>query len=415
MLADQGVVSGANFLAGVILGRLLGPAGYGEFTLIYNAVLFVSGIQMALISTPMMVLGPSQAYDASRNYFRGVVRLQFVFAYAVGIATLLTILLFQNVFPSWRLNGLALPVGLAVSTYLLQDFFRRYAFVRDSAVTALTNDVLAHCSRLALLVGIGIAIGLTATGAFWIHGIASLLGILVAAFMIRESKPVPVASVKEVARVHWRFGKWLLAETIAYWFGGQMLVIYITGHVVSTTAVGAVTAAMNIVGAANILFLALENFVPSRAAARYAAHGKVGLRRYLWRIALLGGTMTLAIVLAATVWAEGWLRLVYGAAYSGYGELILWWGGYYLLGFLQRPFSVGLRVLGNTRAIFVATMAGAAISLVASYPLIRAMNIRGTMLALCIVQFTVLLVMGLLYLSTLRGLRSDSSPDSTVR
>jgi hypothetical protein len=66
--------------------------------------------------------------------------------------------------------------------------------------------------------------------------------------------------------------------------------------------------------------------------------------------------------------AELWLRLLYGQAYAGNANLVAWWGLYYLIGFGQRPFSIGLRVLGNTRGIFYGTVGGATIALTLSYP-----------------------------------------------
>ena len=47
-----------------------------------------------------------------------------------------------------------------------------------------------------------------------------------------------------------------------------------------------------------------------------------------------------------------------------------WWGGFYLLSFLQRPVSVGLRVLGHTKGMFLATASSAIVAVTLSYPLI---------------------------------------------
>ena len=57
VLGDQVIVSGANFVIGLLLARALGPTGYGQFVLNFNIILFAYGINIALINSPMLVLG----------------------------------------------------------------------------------------------------------------------------------------------------------------------------------------------------------------------------------------------------------------------------------------------------------------------------------------------------------------------
>ena len=57
-LADQIIVSGANFLTALLLARHLGPEEFGRFTLAWLVVLFVTSLQAGLIVSPMMSVGP---------------------------------------------------------------------------------------------------------------------------------------------------------------------------------------------------------------------------------------------------------------------------------------------------------------------------------------------------------------------
>jgi len=192
---------------------------------------------------------------------------------------------------------------------------------------------------------------------------------------------------------------------MVYWCGAQ-LVLYVAAHLISASAVGAMSAAQNIVGPSNDLFLALENLVPSRAAHMFAQRGEQGLKRYLWRVTLLGGAGTLVIVAVGAIWAEFWLALIYGSGYRGDGWIVAWWGVFYLLGFLQRPISVGLRVLGHTKGIFLGSAGSAVVAVTLSYPLIRVAGVHGAMLAVCLVQAAGLLVMGRWLQRSLRSRRA---------
>ena len=404
VLFDQAIVSGANFVAGLVLARFLGPAGYGQFVLTYNVILFIAGIQAALIISPMMVTGGTLTTQQKPSYFAAVTKHQFLFCLLAGAVILVAIKIGSRYVPAWGMDALLWPLLFAMVGVLTQDFFRRYFFASDRADRAALNDLLTHGGKFALLAGLGLAGYLNVIFALWIFAVASILGFI-CAFIASRNERSPALTrteLRQVARKHWLFGRWLIAESLVYWCGSQ-LVIYMAGHVVSTSLVGAMSAAQNVVGMVNILFLALENLVPSRASAMYANGGKPSLTRYLKRVSLIGGAIILAIVLFASIWSEFWLKLFYGSAYAGYGWMIVWWSAYYLISFLQRPLSVGLRVLGNTKGIFLASLCAAIVAITLSYPLIRFGGALGAMVAVCLVHATTLLVLAWVFRRTMRN------------
>jgi O-antigen/teichoic acid export membrane protein len=394
-MADQAVVSAANFMVGLLLGRFLGPTAYGQFTLTYYLILFASTTQFALIVAPMLVIGPQLAPDRSPGYYCAVRVLLGALSLLLGVAALLGVQTLSALFPSWGLAGLALPVSVALLFCVAQDFARRYWFVRNQADAALISDITTYGVRILLLCALGLSAGLNANSAFWVLALSCVMGLLAVSLGYRWRRADAHAGGKDALRQaseqHWHAGKWLLAENLVYWFGGQMLIFFIAGHVLSATVVGNITASMSVVGASNILFLALENFVPSRAAQMYAMYGAPGLKRYLHRVAVLGGGLTLILVGVGALWAEFWLGLLYGPAYAGNGALVAWGGAFYFIGFFQRPLSFGLRVLGQTRAIFFAAATAATVCLTLAYPLMRFAGVTGAMLALCLVQLAALL------------------------
>jgi O-antigen/teichoic acid export membrane protein len=200
-------------------------------------------------------------------------------------------------------------------------------------------------------------------------------------------------------RVNWNVGKWLIGTNIVYW-GGSQLVIYMAAGMLSVEAVGAMTATRNVVGVANVLFLAMENLVPSQASRIFVSRGAGDLNRYLIKVALVGGVGTLFIAAVAGLWPETWLHLFYGSTYKGYGWLILWWGLFNIIGFFHRPLMAGLRVLNHTRAIFIANLAGSIIAVITSVFALRYGGILGGMLSLCLIQAVILLILAVSYMRT---------------
>ena len=94
---DQGMVSGVNFITGLLLARYLGVEGYGQFVLVNAIVLFFSGIQIALVVSSMMVKAPSLDNNERAIYLNSVVvvNLQFVFIAAVILFILFLITYIQ--------------------------------------------------------------------------------------------------------------------------------------------------------------------------------------------------------------------------------------------------------------------------------------------------------------------------------
>ena len=70
-LADQIVVSGANFLTMVVLARQLGLHDFGIFTLYWTSVLFVAALHSAFIILPMVVLHARHDRSSQRIVRRG--------------------------------------------------------------------------------------------------------------------------------------------------------------------------------------------------------------------------------------------------------------------------------------------------------------------------------------------------------
>lgn len=406
VLLDQAMVSGVNFATGLLLARLLGAEGYGQYVLVNGLVLFVAAIQMALIVSPMMVNGPSLSSSAAAKYYRLVLLQQLGFC-ALAVAAVLAILLALSALDLTLVtHGLMWSAVAALSAFICQDFIRRHSFAQDQAYRALGLDAVAYLSRLALLMLAGMMFGLTPETALLLVAGAGWLSVAFAApaLMRRVKDSIDRRDLGASLKHHWSFGKWLLGSNLASWVTSQ-LAFYLVAAMVSVQATGALAATLNIVAAANILFLALENLVPSRAARAYSAEGTEGLDRYLARVAVLGGSITLGLVLIAMLGAEYWLRLLYGTIYSGNGWLIYAWGLYYLLSFFQRPLTAGLRVLHDTRNIFRATAAGAACTALSTPGAIYVAGLPGAMVSLCCSQA---IIVGLMLLGYRRARRDRS-------
>src|SRR5579884_656708 len=82
-LLDQGLISGANFLVGILLARHLAPDRYGAYAMAFEVFLFLSVAYGALVLEPLSVFGSSVYKDSNREYLGILLRIHSVIAAVV--------------------------------------------------------------------------------------------------------------------------------------------------------------------------------------------------------------------------------------------------------------------------------------------------------------------------------------------
>jgi O-antigen/teichoic acid export membrane protein len=372
---DQALVSGANFVTGILLARFLGIEVFGRFTLLWMAVLFVTSVQMALVSAPMMSVGPKQAKASAPAYFGAVFTHQGAFALASSGLLLGVAYGCAAAFPEWSVGPVALALAVAALAHQSQDFLRRYLFTRHKARAACINDLVRYTLQIGLLVAMYSTASLSLSAVLWVITIAAAASLIAGAGYL-ERPVLHGAALAEVMRRHWRSGGWLAGSTLLQWAANNGFMIF-AGGLLGPTAVGALRAAQNVMGFAHVLVLGYENAVLPKASHAYHQGGATILASYLRRTGLSGLAVFAVPAVIAVVVPEFWLQLLYGEAFAGYGHLVRWWAGVYLLIVLAAPLSLALRAVEQTGGLFVARAATAAFSVAAAIPFIRLWDADG--------------------------------------
>ncbi|MEL6926614.1 MAG: hypothetical protein AAFO94_21420, partial [Bacteroidota bacterium] len=84
VLVDQAIVSGGNFVLGILLTRFLGLDHYGVYTLLWMVLLVALSLNHAFISQPLLSLGPQE--EDQRSYLHHLQWIQW------GVALLAALL-----------------------------------------------------------------------------------------------------------------------------------------------------------------------------------------------------------------------------------------------------------------------------------------------------------------------------------
>ncbi len=388
-LADQAVISGVNFLTGILLARYLGLEGFGQFTLAWMAVLFVNALQHATIIAPMMSIGPKQSAAELPAYYGAVIVQQVVFSLCGFVVLFAAVEATPLVFPDWGLGGLGLPLASAAVAFQCQDFLRRYLFARGRAAQAFVNDGVRYFGQLAVLTWLFLSFPdrRESESALWVIAGTAAAAAFCGVFLVERIAWAPGALRATAAR-HWRFSRWLAGSAVMQWVTANLFLLA-AGALLGTAAVGALRAAQTLMGPCNILFQGLENVVPARAAWHFQHGGAAALVGYMKKIGLVFGLVTAGIAVVVAAAPDFWLGLAYGGEYVGYGYLVRWYAVIYLLSFLGVPFRAGLRAIEDTRSIFLSTALASVVGVAAAYPLLTELDVIGAVAGMLLVQILI--------------------------
>jgi O-antigen/teichoic acid export membrane protein len=141
---DQLVVSGLSFVSSVIMARLLGVQGFGIYSIAWLGVLIASSVNQPFIISPMMTLSGKKESGGRESYLQAMVFKQLFFAATLSILAFLTVLVMSVILKEWKVNSIILAFPLAVFSFLLQDFFRKYFFIIGKPHMAVLIDVIAY-------------------------------------------------------------------------------------------------------------------------------------------------------------------------------------------------------------------------------------------------------------------------------
>jgi O-antigen/teichoic acid export membrane protein len=378
-LADQAMVSGVNFLTGILLARYLGIAEFGRFTLLWLVILFVNTIQHAMITSPMMSIGPKQTDAETPGYYGAIIIQQLVFSCVVYLLLFAGVRLSGGLFPEWGVESLALPLATANLAFQFQDFLRRYFFTRGRASVAFVNDAFRYIGQIVFLTYLFISFqgAMDTARVLWVIAIIAAVTTVCGAFWV-ERVEVNAAILRTTTSRHWHFSKWLTASALMQWTTKNLFTL-LAGGLLGSSAVGALRAAQNFMGVVHIFFLGLENIVPVRAAQYFHEEGKKALCDFLKRFALFGGGATAVIAGIAAAAPELWLRLVFGQEYQGYGYVLQWFAASYMLGFFNLPLLAGLRAMEHVKVIFWSNVTTSVFALTVAYPLIQLLGLKGAL------------------------------------
>lgn len=382
-IVDQGLISGSNFLLGILLARWLVPEQYGAYALAFSLFLLLSFLYHSMLLEPMAVFSGSSYHKSLRGYLGALVWIHL----AITALTIISLGGAAGVaFLRGEGNGLPgalLGVTIASPCILLFWLARRAYYMELSPARAATG-ALVYC--ILLVSGLFILYRSRLLSPLTAYELMATGALVTAAYLfanlrkvLSNSEPGPTA--REAWNKHWGYGRWALASAVATWVPYYMYYPLLTWWSGIAQA-GQLRALMNLALPLEQSFTALSCLFLPYAARLADEEGAKGSRVMTQRLTLLFTVGAIAYWGAMVPLKTQMFHLLYGGKYLEVAYLIplvalettLWSAAF-------GP-TIVMRGMEAPQLVFKARMVATAASLIVGLPLTYKYGLWGCMVGI---------------------------------
>lgn len=363
-IADQAMLSAANFGVGLILIRYAAEAQYGYYILAFNTMMLLTTLQGTFIGTPMVIRLPGLDQAARRQWMGSLLRDQKWLGAAGGALALVVALAGWAVglFDGESTLVVVAAIGLVLAA-LYREYLRGILLMYHRPQQVLGADaiyvavLLAGCA-LAVRTPVAAA-GALLAGTMAALACASVLRRVLANDIERDAAP---GRLREIARM----GFWAASGGVIYWLFNQGY-NFLTAATLDLAAVAALAASRLTLMPINLLLAGMQKQLTPLASDWM--HG-MGARRTLRRLMLFSLALALFTLLyGAVIWLlRDWIFLdLMRKDFPQRDLLLVLWIGLFVLMVIREPIMMVPLLRQRFRALSAATLVCALIALAISY------------------------------------------------
>ncbi|TWT48714.1 lipopolysaccharide biosynthesis protein [Botrimarina hoheduenensis] len=290
-VADQGVVSLANFATPVLIGRYGGQEELGLYTLGLSVYLFVYAMARSLVWTPYTKHAP--AIDANDlPSYTGSVSFHLAAYGAVSAAAILGAAGIALAAGQTQLAAVLAVVAPVSAAMLLREHVRRLGMAKLDFVGVLVFDLVVAALQLSAMLSLAASGMMSADRAFLALAVTSLasfgwIALNHREFCFKRENWTPDW------RKNWSLSKWLAAAACLVTLGNQGY-RWVLPALAGIAELGRLGAAQVMAQLTNPVVIGLSNYLAPVTAKVLAEEGLVALYRTTLRVTL---SMLVGIVL----------------------------------------------------------------------------------------------------------------------
>jgi O-antigen/teichoic acid export membrane protein len=377
-MLDHALITGSNFVIGVLLARWLSPEQYGAYAVAFAALLLLIMLYTALILEPQAVFGGSAYRGVLRGYLKALLQLH----HATALVVLVVFGVWAEVAFKLKQPG-GLPgalggVALAAPCICLFWLARRTFYLEFSPAFAVAGSLLYCAALFSGLYVVNRLHFLSPMSALLLMGLAALGASVFLLIYLKVRLPVSAGApnLRETWRRHWSYGQWALATALVMWIPFNIFYPLLSSFSGMAQA-GELKALMNFGAPVLQAYASLSSLLLPYAARVHDREGYAGTNVLAWRLSLLCASGAVVYWVPLLVFKGPAFRLLYSGRYTEVAYLLpvvalgsVAWSGY--LGFAN-----ALRATASPASVFVAVSVSSAVALTVGVPAAWVLGVRG--------------------------------------
>lgn len=315
-LADQGVISIANFVTGVIIARTRSREELGLYMLGNTLVLLMTDFQTSLITTPYMVYAPRLKAREHALYTGSTLIHQLGFCFIGMLGVLCGSFAAAHGLGPRAMSPVLWTLAFVIALIMLREHARRISFARLKITTVFLFDLCIAVGQLGGLLALKFLGLLTVSRAFWVVG--SSCGLAVVGWLWSDRdffEPRFRQSIDDFKR-NWKIGKWVFASGLI-WAISMNLYPWILASFHGVASTGLWAAALGVISIGSPIVMGLQNLIGPKVAHIYAEKGHSALRGFVFKITGLVAALMSIYCLILFFWGNHLVALLYGRQYLG--------------------------------------------------------------------------------------------------
>jgi len=363
---DQAMLSGANFVVGLLLIRYVTDVQYGYYVLAFNAIMLMTTLQGAFITTPLLIRISNSDEAEQRRWVGGLMRDQQWWS---RLGSVIAIGATALAWFSGKLDAEAglvmLAAAIAIPASLYREYLRGVLLIYKRPGTVLGADAV-YCVGLTAGAILAAQFAIAATVALLVAGASAL----VCAHLLRKAigpgrgfDPLePRGRLAQIASL----GAWSAAGGVIHWAFSQGY-SFLAAATLDVTAVAALAAARLLMMPVNLLSSGVQRQLMPIASGWLQAHGASKTLKRLLGFSLALGTV--AICYSVFIWVvRDWIFVdLMRKDFAHRDRLVALWSLIFLTTVVRDPIMYIAVLRERFRILSVLTLACAVTALSISY------------------------------------------------
>ena len=380
VLLDQFFFSGTNFIATLLLARVLSAQDFGIYASVVIGIFLAISLGNSIIIQPLQVA--PEIFRNSTSYSNFLFAAQLVYTGLTVMAALVILLFFETL--SYKM---ALMFFLSVGM-ILHDYFRKYFLAKNALSVVLKMDILASIPQIMGLWLIELVNNSSLNSTFVALGAPYYLALLYAVYKFKPKYKLKW-QWKMYLKYHFREGRWLGLVSFVQWGSANLFVVSL-GMFIGVEALGAFRLVQSLFGVLNVLFQTFENYVLPNASRIYATSIHQS-KLYLRRVSMQSGLVIGLVLLLLFIFSTELLQLAAGNKYTAYGYVVRGMCVLYFILFLGYPIRLSIRMLLLNQSFFIGYLISLLFNVFCFSFLIKSFELNGVIVGLIANQVIMLL------------------------